>query len=88
MRMTGSIARLREMSRSNQGFKREPVRSKDYVMPFGKYKGETIADLLFDDPAYLEWLHTNTDFELHADLLDEVQTSYEDAARNARLHAD
>jgi hypothetical protein len=57
-------------------------------MPFGKYKGETIADLLFDDPAYLEWLHNNTDFELHADLLDEVQTSYEDAARNARLHAD
>jgi uncharacterized protein (DUF3820 family) len=55
-------------------------------MPFGKYKGETIADLLFNDPAYLEWLHKNTDFELDHVLLDEVQISYEDAARNAKLN--
>lgn len=76
------------MSRSDQRVRREPVRDRDFVMPFGKYKGETIGDLIFDDPGYLEWLHKNTDFELHADLLDEVETSYEDAARNARLHAD
>ncbi len=75
------------MSRSNQQpDRREPIRDRNFVMPFGKYKGESIADLLFDDPAYLEWLHKNTDFELHADLLDEVQTSYEDAARNAKLN--
>jgi len=75
------------MSRSQQ-VKREPISDRNYVMPFGKYKGETIADLLFEDPAYLEWLHKSTDFELDHILLDEVQTSYEDAARHARLHAD
>ena len=41
-------------------------------MPFGKYKGFAIADILVGDPRYLLWLHENTDFELHADIFDEV----------------
>jgi uncharacterized protein (DUF3820 family) len=26
------------------------------VVPFGKYKGRLIEELLVDDPAYLQWL--------------------------------
>lgn len=51
---------------------REPIRDKKFVMPFGKYKGESIADVMEMDPNYLLWAHENTDFELHADLYDEI----------------
>lgn len=53
--------------------KREPIRDKDFLMPFGKYKDISIGDLIYAKPGYLLWLHNNTDFELHADLLDEVE---------------
>lgn len=43
-------------------------------MGFGKYKGESIDDLLLDDPRYLIYLHNVSDFfELSADLLDEAE---------------
>ena len=72
------------MSRSQQ-VKHEPVRDRNFVMPFGKHKGETIGDLIIHAPQYLEWLHYKTDFELDHVLLDEVEQSYEQAARDARL---
>lgn len=72
------------MSRSQQ-VKREPITDRDFVMPFGQYKGETIANIMADRPDYLAWLHNNTDFELGWQLLEEVETSYEQAAREARL---
>jgi hypothetical protein len=31
-------------------------------MPFGKYKGHLIEDVLADDPEYLEWLASQPDF--------------------------
>jgi len=57
-------------------------------MTFGKYKGTSIDELIEINPGYLEWLHNNTDFELDHILLEEVQTSYEEAARNAKLEPD
>jgi hypothetical protein len=30
--------------------------SKDYRMPFGKYKGETLEEIYVEDVGYLEWL--------------------------------
>jgi uncharacterized protein (DUF3820 family) len=27
-----------------------------HVMPFGKYKGKLVEEILVDDPAYVEWL--------------------------------
>ena len=57
-------------------------------MPFGKYRGLSVADIIEEDPQYLEWLCRNTDFELNHILMDELETSYEDAARNAKLYAD
>lgn len=31
-------------------------RCEDVIMPFGKYKGETLGAILADNPAYLDWL--------------------------------
>lgn len=53
--------------------RREPIRDRDFVMPFGKFQGISIGDLIHAKPDYLLWLHNNTDFELHADLLDEIE---------------
>jgi hypothetical protein len=51
------------------GIKNKIVDDMDFIMPFGKYKGMTIDDILADDAGYLLWLHNNTDFELSAELL-------------------
>jgi len=56
------------MSRSTQ--RKEPVSDQNYKMQFGKYSGTSIKEILEHDPTYLKWLHENTDFELHADLLE------------------
>lgn len=72
------------MSRSQQ-IKREPISDRNFVMPFGKYKGETVGNLIQDAPDYLAWLCQNTDFELDHILMDEVEHAYEDAARDAYL---
>lgn len=60
------------MSRSKpQPEKRqEPITDVNVRMPFGKYRGETIQDILDCDPNYLVWAHNNTDFELGHELLE------------------
>lgn len=30
--------------------------SRDYKMPFGKFKGETLEEIYIEDVGYLEWL--------------------------------
>ena len=54
-------------------------------MPFGKYKGMTIADLLEHDPHYLLWVSENTSLDLDHSILDDIGVSFEEAARNAKL---
>lgn len=75
------------MSRSKQQpIRREPISDRNHVLGFGKYKGFSIAEIIENEPSYLEWLCANTDFELDHLLMDELETSYEDAARNAKLN--
>lgn len=63
---------LRETT--TETIRREPIRDRDFVMPFGRFKGISIDDLIHAKPDYLKWLHDNSEtFELHADLLDEVE---------------
>lgn len=38
-----------------------PPLTMESLMPFGKYEGEQIEDLLVDQPEYLIWLRDNTD---------------------------
>jgi hypothetical protein len=42
----------------------------DDPMPFGKFKGETISDLLDDEPEYIRWLIDKTDTVLHPDVVE------------------
>lgn len=45
-------------------------------MPFGKYRGETIEDIIEVDPDYLVWVTENTDLELHAALMELVEARH------------
>lgn len=35
------------------------VNNNAFVMPFGKYKGESVADIVASDPGYAEWAIEN-----------------------------
>lgn len=39
------------------------VRFNDYIFPFGKYKGEFVADVVLEDPNYIDWVLNNIDNE-------------------------
>lgn len=39
------------------------VRFNDYIFSFGKYKGEFVADVVMEDPNYIEWVMENIDNE-------------------------
>jgi hypothetical protein len=45
-----------------------PALTVEHIMPFGKHKGETIGNLLEDNPNYMFWLRANTDINLHDDI--------------------
>ena len=64
---------------------KEPIRDTSFVLPFGRWKGHTIADVILEDPHYLTWAAENTDLDLHADIIDSIGESFEEAARNAKL---
>ena len=67
-----NIMALREI------YKREPITDRNTVISFGKYKGESIADILEIDPQYLVWLHNNSSFfELGCELLEEAEEQEE-----------
>lgn len=64
------------MSRSQkETLFRQTVTDREYVMPFGQYKGLTIDTILFRRPQYLVWLVNNTDFDLDHKLLEEAEES-------------
>ena len=73
------------MSRSQQ-VKREPISDRNHVMTWGKYKGFSIAEIIENEPGYLEWLCENTEFELDHKLMDEVEGAYVNAAFEAEIH--
>lgn len=39
------------------------------IMPFGKYKGKLIGDIIQEDPNYLQWCCDNLSFELDEECL-------------------
>lgn len=59
------------MSRSNQQ-RLITISDRKYVMQFGRYKGESIQDILDNDPLYLVWLQENTDLDFHHELIEEA----------------
>lgn len=63
------------MSRSNRK-QREVIRDPAWKFPWGKWKGERIDEVMFNDPKYIEWLITTTDVDIHQDLFDLVEDRY------------
>lgn len=63
------------MSRSTPIQPREPVTDVNHVMTFGRYRGDTVQDILDNDPHYLVWVHSNTDFELGHELLEQAENN-------------
>lgn len=62
------------MSRSNQQpLIQATITDKKYLLPFGKYKGESVQDVLDNDPRYLCWLQENTDLDFHYTIIEEAE---------------
>lgn len=77
------------MGRSDRQISRrpEPISDRDYVLPFGKYRGRALTEVLRDDGQYLNWLHNNAEtFELSAELLAEAmgESTEPDRYRDAK----
>ena len=45
----------------------------DDLMPFGKYKGQMIEDLLEDDPEYMKWAAEYTDIRFTDEVLERIE---------------
>lgn len=56
----------------------EPIRDKNWVMPFGKHKGTPLHELMVHDPGYIQWLQNNTSLDFHSDIMDEVEIPAEE----------
>lgn len=56
-------------------YKRAPIRDRNFVMPFGKYVGTPLHEIIDNDPQYIVWLQTGDGIEFHADIMDEVEQS-------------
>ncbi len=54
-------------------YRRPPITDREWVMPFGKHKGKTIAYLMDADPQYLAWCIERDMIELDHILLDEFE---------------
>lgn len=51
----------------------EPIRDRNFVMPFGKYKGTPLHEIIENDPQYLLWLQNGDGIEFHSDIIDEAE---------------
>lgn len=52
----------------------EFIEDDQYILPFGKYEGVTVEELIAVNPKYLYWLHNaEGTFGLSFDLLDRVE---------------
>ncbi len=70
------------MSRSNQKQEqREPIRDPNYKFTWGKYKGNILSEVIACDRQYIDWLMENTDFDVHCDLLEDVEERYQQGMR-------
>jgi uncharacterized protein (DUF3820 family) len=48
-----------------------------HVMPFGKYKGKLLEEILVDDPSYVDWLAAQNWFHTEFPALHEVIVNFD-----------
>ena len=46
------------------------AKNMDSFMPFGKYKGKAIGDIIEEDPCYIRWAVNNLNFNIDEECLD------------------
>lgn len=56
---------------------RQTINDKQFVMPFGKFKGKTIEFILDCEPWYISWLNEKTDLDFDHKILDEAENGPE-----------
>lgn len=55
-------------------YRRPTITDKQFVLPFGKYKGQTVEYVLDVAPWYIVWLQTNTDMDFDHIILEHAET--------------
>lgn len=66
--------------------------SRDSIMPFGKYKGETLEEIYIHDHGYLDWMleqrsnrqHIDR-YDLNDDLSENIKNCFKEM-RNVRIY--
>lgn len=56
------------MPKVSDVYKRPPVSDRDWAIPFGKFKGKSLAWLMDAEPDYLLWATSHDLFELSSEL--------------------
>jgi hypothetical protein len=51
-------------------------------LPFGKYKGDLLEDVIMEDPGYVEWLIENTDVTLDPKAMELLDASLDNIEPN------
>ena len=46
----------------------KPLTLEDTI-PFGKYRGVDVVDIVNDDPDYIEWVINNTEYEFDEEVM-------------------
>ena len=50
-----------------------PICSADFLMPFGKYRGQTLDQIADNDPGYVVWLADENVLKIEREFLDSVR---------------
>lgn len=53
-------------------YRRPPITDREWVMPFGKHKGQTIEYILDVEPWYITWLQENTDLDFDHTIIEDA----------------
>ena len=61
------------MKKSDRRLLSSKVCNATFVMPFGKYKGKTLAQISDCDPRYVVWLADKNVLKIEANFLDDVR---------------
>jgi len=53
-------------------YRRPTITDREWVMPFGKHKGQTIEYILDVEPWYITWLQENTDLDFDHTIIEDA----------------
>lgn len=69
---------------AHNGFKAQNINPHEFEMPFGKYKGYTLGNIVAMDREYVNWMLKNITSNSIVDRLVDVLEDYENKSNNSR----